>query len=160
LLGRIGDQLTESDRAGELPREVFGSPDDVSAELRTRIEKALLVALQPETPAEKKPVVRAERMDRLIGLLRTYKPKPTQQETVTFTQRFSRRASALSSEQFETLVSQVEDAVRETQVIDQQAPTVHRGTKFDTFSELVGELLNGLASSPPGAEENEPGGNA
>jgi len=162
LVGRIGDQLLESGRIEEVPAEVLGPPDDIPLELRTRIEDALLGAFRQQTPGEKKPPARAGRIDQLIGVLKTYKAKPTGEETKTFTKRFSRRVNGLTNETFGTFISDIEGAIRETQDIDQQAQTVHRGYKFDTFSELVDELLRKHGSPRRMGEmredEDEPGG--
>lgn len=157
LLGRIGDQLLESGRIGELPDEVLAR--DMSSELRARLEEALLNAFRQQTAGEKKPNVDQERMDQLVGVLKTYKAKPTREELRALTKRFSRRLAVLESEKFAGFVSQIEAAVRETQFIDKQA-LVHKGHKFDTFSDLVDELLRERErgpSLPLGEKGSEPG---
>jgi hypothetical protein len=144
LVGRLSDQLLESGCLTNVPSELFGPPRQIPTASRERIENALLTALGTEPtipPGKPIEVDAAERLERLIQLLRTHTKTLKRDDVADFKHRYTPPLGKLSPESFEQIFAQMQVAVLQTGELDQQGATVHKGNKFNEFREVLDELL-------------------
>jgi HD superfamily phosphohydrolase len=143
LVGRIGDELLESGRLTAVPSELLGLPEEIPPDMRMRIEKALLGALASgSTKPDVKPseIDSTQRVDQLIRVFRTYAKRVNRDDTADFKRSYAERLGTVPQEAFDGIVSELEAAIRETKTFDERV-TIHKGHKFITFLEVLGELL-------------------
>ncbi len=158
LAGLLSDQVIESGLFADVAPELLETTQGFSPDVRTRIEKALLTALSPESmvsdtkPGEPDP---AQRVDRVINVFRTHVKKPKRQDIDDFKRRYYEPLSKLSHGAFDDTISQLQAAIAETQLLDQQATTVHRGYKFNTLLEVLDDLLRKHAVSLPSPAKDD-----
>ena len=150
--GKLTDQLFASDALTDIPPALFGSTQGSPADLRLRVEQALLMALSGgPVVSQVKPAegVQTDRMDRLITVFRTHVKKPKRQDIDDFRSRYTEPVSRLGREAYEGILSQLQVGISETQQLDQTAATVHSGYKFKTLVEAFDDLLRKHGVSPP-----------
>ncbi len=147
LVGRLSDELFDTGRLKDFPKQLLESPDGLPSELRVKIQSALLSAFGADgSGIGGEPVEGAlkPRTERVIGVLKTYKAKPTRQEIDEFRRTHSGPLDKLSNQDFEEIVSGLQAAIAQTRQLDQLGggATVHRGPKMYTAVELLDELLS------------------
>lgn len=158
LIGQLSDELLESGRLTNIPSEFLGAAEELPADVRERIEAALLQVLSPEstpTSAEHTRTAPTGRTDQMVSVFRTYVKKPRRQDVEDFKRRYSGPLDSLTHHDFDLIVSQLRTAISETQEIDRTPSTVHSGFKLKTLFEVLDELLEKRGVSAPSRPDNK-----
>jgi HD superfamily phosphohydrolase len=143
-LGRIFDEMVESGAINSIPPELYGSPDSVPAEIKSRIKGALITALAngikelPERPLGTTPA--PARTDKIVLIVKGYIQNVPDADIEQFRFDYGPRFVSLSDTDFGDLSSRLKISVNNSNKID-LLDARHRGTKLLRVRRLIDRLL-------------------
>jgi HD superfamily phosphohydrolase len=142
-LGRAVDRLIASGRLGPVPEGIYHADAGLTDEGRTRLEEALVTALNGAegSPATKFPKSDPRpRVDQVITTARVYIKRIGRTELESFKQSYATVFNRLSPETFDVVLAELNAAANNARELEEKSAS-HQGAKFAQFLELVDEVL-------------------